>query len=331
MRRYWTSPEPASAGSRENERDAIERFRLAMEEAVKDRLRCSRIATTLSGGVDSTLVTGLAKHLAPPGTRIDAYSMGSDWLLPDQERYWAHLCAHHLGVSFHSVSLEDSLFNPPGNSCWRRASEPRFEMRVVFDALLRRVVADGGRVALSGIGGDVIVNGGAAHWRDKLASGKALSLLPEAWRYVTHFRRPPPLRTIWRKSRPNQSVPKYVAPLDSSFAAELELEERWQEVNRWLTVLDPRLGMAQHRDFWAELFSATIQSRCGYPSRSASFFDVRLLGEAMRLPTDALAVARQCRGDRRTGPSRDNHAPQDTAAGNAAMGGRATRLRTLAV
>jgi asparagine synthase (glutamine-hydrolysing) len=120
VRRYWTPPEPDPRPGRETEADTVERFRGILAEAVSDRLRWPKVATTLSGGMDSTLVTGFALRQAPAGCRIDAYSSGCNWLLPDQERYWAHVCATHLGAPFHAVNVEDHLLTPSDGEYWRR-------------------------------------------------------------------------------------------------------------------------------------------------------------------------------------------------------------------
>jgi hypothetical protein len=56
--------------------------------------------------------------MCEPATRIEAYSFGSDWLTPDTERHWAWRCAHHLGLPFHSISIEGGYLDPPGGP-WR--------------------------------------------------------------------------------------------------------------------------------------------------------------------------------------------------------------------
>jgi asparagine synthase (glutamine-hydrolysing) len=285
VRRYWTPPEPCPRTPRESNEVTIERFGQMMGEAVKDRLRSGKIACTLSGGMDSTLVTGLALRHAPTGVRIDAYSSGCDWLLPDNERYWAHLCAHHLGVPFHSASVEDTLLKPADGHYWRSAPEPRFWMRrLTNEGLLKQVVADGARVLLMGMGGDALVGAGSAQWSEMIARGQFISLLPQMWCYCRYYRQRPPLRSAWRLRALALNPPPLASPLDPGFAAEQKLEEKWRDVCVSTSIGDPRRSMTEN-PFWSEMF-------CGFDPESLRltmkvrqpFFDVRLLEEAMRLP-----------------------------------------------
>lgn len=282
-RRYWTCPEPqpdAQAGMKPEA--LIEAFGATMAAAVRDRLRTDRVGSTLSGGMDSTLVTGLALREAGEGTRIDSYSFGSDWLLPDTERHWAWLCAHHLGVPFHSISLEQLYLNPPGDP-WRIPPEPRFELRASsLHVLVDGLVAEGTRVLLMGMGGDTLVAGGRSHWASLIASRQFGRLMVEAAGYWRYHRRRPPVRSAWRRSRRVADMPATV-PFDPTFVREHRLDQRWREMqNAFLD--DPRIGMTGH-PFWTEMFVASHPESSGLPLRVRQpFFDVRLIEAAMRLP-----------------------------------------------
>jgi asparagine synthase (glutamine-hydrolysing) len=285
VRRYWTPPEPCPRAPHESDQDTVERFGQVLREAVKDRLRSGKIASTLSGGMDSTLVTGLALRHAPVDVRIDAYTSGCDWLLPDNERYWAHLCAHHLGVPFHSVSVEGNLLNPADGNYWRYPPEPRFWLRrLPNEALFKRVVADGARVLLMGMGGDALVAGGHTQWSEMMARGQFVSLLPQIWRYCRYYRQRPPIRGAWRRRSRALNPRPLISPLDPGFAAEQNLEERWRELCLSSFTDDPRRGMTNN-PFWSEMFCGFDPESLRLPLKVRQpFFDVRLLEEAMRLP-----------------------------------------------
>lgn len=282
-RRYWSCPEPqpdAQAGVKPEA--LIEAFGATMAEAVRDRLRTDRVASTLSGGMDSTLVTGLALREAGEGTRIDSYSFGSDWLLPDTERHWAWLCAHHLGAPFHSISLEQLYLDPPGGP-WRVPPEPRFELRTSsFHLLADRLVSEGTRVLLMGMGGDSLVAGGHSHWAGLIAGRRFHRLMIEAASYWRYHRRRPPIRSAWRSRRTAVDLPPTI-PLSPAFVHEHHLDQRWREMQESF-VDDPRAGMSDH-PFWTEMFVASHPESSGLPLRVRQpFFDVRLVEAAMRLP-----------------------------------------------
>lgn len=281
--RYWSCPEPepdAQAGVKAE--DLIEAFGATLAEAVRDRLRTDRVASTLSGGMDSTLVTGLAMREGAGRTRIDSYSFGSDWLLPDTERHWAWLCAHHLGVPFHSLSIEPLYLDPPGGA-WRIPPEPRFELRTSsFHLLGDRLVADGTRVLLMGMGGDVLVAGGLPHWAGLIASQRLDRLMIEAAGYWRYHRRRPPIRSAWRRARTFVDMPA-TTPFDPAFVRAHHLDQRWREM-QYAHQGDPRAGMAG-QPFWTEMFVASHPESSGLPLRVRQpLFDVRLLEAAMRLP-----------------------------------------------
>lgn len=280
-RRYWTLPEADYREDATRSADeVVERFRAVVTAAVRDRTRAARVATTLSGGMDSTLITALA--MGAPSSRIDSYSFGGDWLTPDTERHWAWRCAHHLGVPFHSISVEAGYLDPPGGP-WRLPPEPRMELKYSsFHMVGDRLAAAGIRVLLMGMGGDAIVAAGPHHWAGLLRRRAYGPLFREALAFWRHDHRRPPLRTAWLRSRPVALRP-ITAPLDPDFVREHRLEERWREGHAALA-RDPRENMAVH-PFWTEMFVASHPESTGLPVRARQpFFDVRLLEASMRLP-----------------------------------------------
>lgn len=279
--RYWALPAADfAAAEREKPEDLIARFGEILSTAVGDRLRWGRVATTLSGGMDSTLVSGLAQRQAG-AARIDAFCLGSDWLAPDNEREWASRCADHLGIPFHPMPIEPAFTDPPGGP-WRLPPEPRLELRASsFHLLGERLAGEGVRVLLMGMGGDVITNGGLTHWTSLIRDRRFGRLMKEALVYWRHHRRRPPLRTAWRRSRP-APTPPIGRPLDPDFFRDCGLEERWLEREKAFR-LDPRIVMQD--PFWSEMFVASHPESTRLPLRVRQpFFDVRLVEAAMRLP-----------------------------------------------
>jgi asparagine synthase (glutamine-hydrolysing) len=68
VERYWQWPEPAEAGGAMAERDAVERLRAELDDAVRIRLRSDvPLGAFLSGGIDSAAVLALmARHSSRP-------------------------------------------------------------------------------------------------------------------------------------------------------------------------------------------------------------------------------------------------------------------------
>lgn len=282
LRRYWTPPEPSPTDPREDPRAVVDRFAQVFAEAVSDRLRAPRVACMLSGGLDSGLVTGFASRNAA-ATRIDAYSLGSDWIIADDEREWAMRSARPLGVRFHAISSEDTNIPPVGGSYWREAPEPRFEMRgFSYQGIVRAAVDDGARVLLSGMGGDALVNRGLSDWAARLRRGDLVGMIPEVIRYWRRHRRRPPLRSAWRWGR--RAASPHAAPLDADFAAEQNLEQRWIDFVQTSAVAAPFRSITE-TTFWSEMFCAAHPESLGLPIKLRHpFFDVRLFAEVMKLP-----------------------------------------------
>lgn len=283
IRRFWDVPDAdfAAAEKRAPE-ELIEEFRATFAGAVRDRLRMPKVATTLSGGMDSTSIAATAMREGAGQTHIEAWSYGGDWLMPDVERHWAWRCAHHIGVPFNSLSVERVYTDPPGGH-FHAPPEPRMELRTNSVHLVAEaVVSRGYRVLLLGMGGDTIVRGGPFHWGKMVRERRFGRLMREAWQFWRYHRLRPPLRAAWRASRPMQ-VPPISAPLDPDFVREHRLEERW----RWVydTYQADTRKMMGESPFWTELFVATHPESSGLPLRFRQpMFDVRLIELAMRLP-----------------------------------------------
>jgi asparagine synthase (glutamine-hydrolysing) len=285
VRRWWTPPEPDEDAPPIDDAERIERFRALLGEAVADRMRCGRVDVAMSGGLDSPAVAAMAARHAGAGTRVEGWSIGFDWLLPDTERHWAGLAAGEIGIRFHPLSGEPWFLSPPGGDPWRRVPEPRFETRHTPGTQLPpRVAAEGGRVILSGMGGDVLVDAPRSRWMEMLSAGRMARFAVDAWAYRRRFGRRPPLRASWRSRRMRGRPAPVLAPLDLDFAREMGLQARADEVQAAHASVDPRHGMALHA-FWAEVLSAMDPESTGVPVRFRHpFFDVRLLAETLRTP-----------------------------------------------
>lgn len=158
------------------------------------------MGTELSGGLDSTTVTGLAADVldgdaAPPAAGdLAAYSLVFESLggeaLRREERDRIAAVAAHCDVDGREVLADD---------CWPRPDDPVYEhaalegpcrnaTAVAFRELYRRVATDGRRVLLSGEGGNFF-DGKQSAYADLLRTGRPLTALGSMLRDGTATRR----------------------------------------------------------------------------------------------------------------------------------------------
>jgi asparagine synthase (glutamine-hydrolysing) len=129
----------------------------SLREAIKLRLRADvPVATFLSGGIDSSLITVLAQRESP--RRLDSYSFG--WLGADDERPYARLAAKLAGTNHHEVELDRGVFGRDVTAVVGAMDMPYAGSALfVVYALSREVASHGVKVVLSGDGGDELFGG----------------------------------------------------------------------------------------------------------------------------------------------------------------------------
>jgi asparagine synthase (glutamine-hydrolysing) len=157
-RRYWTPAVKNDVRFRKPQ-SYVERFNELLTCAVKDRLRTDRVSISMSGGLDSTSLAAIARDLLPQPPDIKAFSTVYDKLIPDEERHYCTLGASHLHIPIHYLNADTySLFEErrPGDL---NVPEPFLLAPLAgqFNDLLR-LMADHGRVALTGYDGDALMN-----------------------------------------------------------------------------------------------------------------------------------------------------------------------------
>jgi asparagine synthase (glutamine-hydrolysing) len=167
--RYWDFDYPAAVGARQAGPDAeyAERFRHALDEAVRLRLRADvPVGCYLSGGLDSCAVLGLAaRHRAEP---IRAFTLTFDRAGYDEGDI-AHEMAEHAGADFHPIPIRHSdLADRFADAIWQ-AETLCFNAHGVAKYLLSRAVRDAGyKVVLTGEGSDEVLAGYPHFRRDLL-------------------------------------------------------------------------------------------------------------------------------------------------------------------
>ncbi len=159
---YWSASETASRMA------SAERPDLAsvLEESVAAHLVADvPVASFLSGGLDSSIVTALARRHAPD---IEAYSIAFRVednrveAMPDDARY-ARLMAEHLGIRLHEIELSPDIVSELPRMV-DTLDEPIGDPAALNTELMCRAArAAGVKVLLSGMGADELFGGYRKH------------------------------------------------------------------------------------------------------------------------------------------------------------------------
>ncbi|KAF1847896.1 glutamine-hydrolyzing asparagine synthase [Cucurbitaria berberidis CBS 394.84] len=147
------------------EKEMIQGVRERLLEAVRDRLRADvPIGVFLSGGVDSSAIAGMVKHLmdtegaqlgtAPPSERINCFCVKFMDEEHDEEPI-ARRTAEWLGVKMHNVEMTEEVFATNiENAVWHNEVAVT-DLGTVGKFLLSKLTSDAGiKVVLTGEGSD---------------------------------------------------------------------------------------------------------------------------------------------------------------------------------
>jgi asparagine synthase (glutamine-hydrolysing) len=187
--RYWdwaSRVEPVRVSRLEN---AAERFRELLAHAVRERMRDNRIATHLSGGMDSSAVTVLARQVvaeAPARPALVTISLTHEAADLAAERSYMNLVLDQGGpVDPHFLSGDAAVGFDWFSSPLPPHDEPFAGLRSL--AANRRLADVAQRcgidTVLTGVGGDEILCYRPLHIADLLRRGRWLSGLREAARW----------------------------------------------------------------------------------------------------------------------------------------------------
>lgn len=175
LQNYWRPTESRLSGSPE---EIEAKLLAAIRTAVKARLRSrGPVGTELSGGLDSTTVTALARRLSEGDHRTSAYSLVFEDVggeeLNEGERSRMAAVASAYDLDHHEIVADDR---------WPLGGNPVYEpyllegpcvngMANAFQALYRRAADTGRRVLLTGEGGHLF-DGRQTVYVDLLRVGK---------------------------------------------------------------------------------------------------------------------------------------------------------------
>jgi asparagine synthase (glutamine-hydrolysing) len=170
--RYWDLDYPRmdEVENVPREEESVERFRLALDEAVRLRLRADvPVACYLSGGLDSSAVLGLAaRHAQQP---IRAFVLSFKERLYDEVEI-AEETAAHVGAELTVLRVSETDLSAHFEKAIWHTENFVFNTNGVAKFLLSRLVHDQGyRVVLTGEGADEVLAGYPHFVRDHLLYG----------------------------------------------------------------------------------------------------------------------------------------------------------------
>jgi asparagine synthase (glutamine-hydrolysing) len=161
---YWTPAVKDEIRFRDS-RSYVDRFNELLTTAVKDRLRTQRVSISMSGGLDSTSLAAIVRDLFQEPATVHAFSTVYEELIPDEERHYSMLAASSLGIPIHHLSADEYSLFQEGRPGDLDQPEPFLISPLAgqyFDLL--RLMAENGRVALTGYDGDALMNEPHKSW-----------------------------------------------------------------------------------------------------------------------------------------------------------------------
>lgn len=158
---YYTIPFEREKLDRLSYAEAQDRFRTLLEEAVQRRLVSDvPLGSFLSGGIDSSVVTGLAKKHKPD---LQTFSIGfKDEKFFDETRY-AELVSTHFGTTHTVFNLSNDEMASHLHSILDSLDEPFADSSSIALYMLSRETRKHATVALSGDGADELLGGYNKH------------------------------------------------------------------------------------------------------------------------------------------------------------------------
>ena len=202
-----------------------------LEKSIRSHLLSERpVGAYLSGGIDSTIVAGVA---ARSGKAIEAFT---GWFDPgpasDDERALARETANTFGLNLHEIAIRPDDFATHFDDLIRHLGEPRMGTGTIAQFMVAREASKYVRVVLAGHGGDELFGGYPIH---QSAMGISQGRLLEAVSRTSGRRR---AVTIWailgylRRRRLPFAPRIFDVSVDPSIVTDFESHGRREEILR---------------------------------------------------------------------------------------------------
>jgi len=175
LKRYWDIDPSARTVYRRDE-DYAAHFLHLFRRAVADHLRTrgKAVGITMSGGLDSCSIAAVSQHMLSangdsPG--LIAYSYAFDRLRDCDERGYSRAMADELGVEIEYIPAERFWFLREPVVLRPSLESPALWFESTTRHAMMRLRERGGRVLLTGEGGDSLLWGSPLIWADRLLQG----------------------------------------------------------------------------------------------------------------------------------------------------------------
>ena len=176
--RYW----PAQKAFASSPDKVVPRLRVLLDKAVEEHLLSDvPVASFLSGGIDSSIVTALAAQKL--ANQLQTYSVGFD-LAEFDESAIADEVARRYGTNHHRIQLSEEEVIESVTEAVGKLDLPSVDAINTY-IVSRAVAAHGVKVALSGLGGDELF-GGYPSFRD-VPRLQLVAALPRFLRTIVGF------------------------------------------------------------------------------------------------------------------------------------------------
>jgi asparagine synthase (glutamine-hydrolysing) len=181
INKYWSIEEKVEKEIITDERKAIVLLSDLLASSVQYQLKSDvPFGIFLSGGIDSSLVSALAKQLS--GTKINTFSIGFEEAKFNESDY-AKSVANHLGTLHHELIVSYKNAINLIETYFDTYDEPFADSSGIPTLLVSKLAKQNVTVTLSGEGGDELFMGyGFYNWAERL-NNPAIKLLKKSLRY----------------------------------------------------------------------------------------------------------------------------------------------------
>jgi len=274
---YWDL-DPTRTISLESDAAYERRFRELFEQAVDCRLRSSgTVGTSLSGGLDSSSITVMARELLPEQQSLHTFSNVYDDAPSADEREFIESVTDGEGISSHYVFLDEigifedreEMFEhydlPPHDAMhhaiWERVKRAEREN---VDVLLEGALGDSATGYGLGLFAELLRTGRWRHLNRELRSMADIIDAPPRHLFVHHAVKPlvpNPVRRVYARLNGNGSLhDPGNATLDPAFVDRIGLRDRLREANSDGTVFRETARRRQRRSMLAGLMTASLET-----------------------------------------------------------------------
>jgi len=246
IQQYWSLEGPEI--ELDSDEAYLEEFRKRFKEAVRARLRAPediRIASTLSGGLDSSSIACLANLMLD--RPLPTFSITYDEIPESDESEYIDIVHNHFDFDSHFIRGDRHSPFENVNDMLDRLEGPFISNTLYLHWEMFRAASDENvRVLLDGYGGDQVISRGLARFPQLAITGQPLKLVREMRKHAKRYdstlpwqlyRRvltplePEPIRQLWRQvSNSDDPVVQRSDVVDSDFVDQIDLRSRTREL-----------------------------------------------------------------------------------------------------